>query len=91
MFQLNNPSISSNKFSSQYFHQIHHIDIEKIATGEHWYGKRALDLQLVDELITSDDYLYTAATDANIYEITQIRKKAISEKLFSLGMKLFGY
>jgi len=67
------------------------IDIEKIATGEHWYGKRALDLQLVDELITSDDYLYTAATGANIYEITQIRKKAVSEKLFSLGMKLFGY
>ncbi|RKZ70194.1 MAG: protease SohB [Gammaproteobacteria bacterium] len=67
------------------------IDIEKIATGEHWYGKRALELQLVDELITSDDYLYTAATDANIYEITQIRKKAVSEKLFSLGMKLFDY
>ncbi len=67
------------------------IDIEKIATGEHWYGKRALDLQLVDELITSDDYLYTAAMDANIYEITQIRKKAVAEKLFSLGMKLFGY
>jgi len=67
------------------------IDIEKIATGEHWYGKRALDLQLVDKLITSDDYLYTAATDANIYEVTQIRKKPVSEKLFSLGMKLFDY
>ena len=67
------------------------IDIKKIATGEHWFGKRALELQLVDELITSDDYLYTAATDANIYEITQIRKKAVSEKIFSLGMKLFGY
>ena len=67
------------------------IDIEKIATGEHWYVKRALNLQLIDDLITSDDYLYTAATDANIYEITQIRKKAVSEKLFSLGMKLFGY
>ena len=67
------------------------IDIEKIATGEHWFGKRALELKLVDELITSDDYLYTAAIDTNIYEITQIRKKAVSEKLFSLGMKLFGY
>lgn len=67
------------------------VDIEKIATGEHWYGKRALDLQLIDELMTSDDYLYTAAADANIYEIAQLRKKAVSEKLFSLGMKLFGY
>jgi len=67
------------------------VDIDKIATGEHWYGKRALDLQLVDELITSDDYLYTAAADADIYEIAQIRKKPVSEKLFSLGMKLFDY
>jgi len=67
------------------------IDVEKIATGEHWYGKRALDLQLVDELITSDDYLYTAATDADVYEITQVRKKPVAEKLFSLGMKLFDY
>ena len=67
------------------------VDVEKIATGEHWYGKRALDLKLVDELTTSDDYLYTAATDTNIYEITHIRKKPVSEKLFSLGMKLFDY
>lgn len=65
------------------------VDIEKIATGEHWYGKRALDLQLVDELITSDDYLYTSAADADIYEITHTRKKPVSEKLFSLGMRLF--
>ncbi len=67
------------------------IDIETIATGEHWYGKRALDLKLVDELITSDDYLYTASADADIYEISKIRKKPVSEKLFSLGMKLIGY
>lgn len=67
------------------------VDIEKIATGEHWYGKIALELQLVDKLITSDDYLYTAISNANIYEITQIRKKSISEKLYSLGVKLFDY
>ncbi len=68
-----------------------HVNIEKIATGEHWYGKRALELKLVDELITSDDYLYIAAANANIYEITQIRKKTASERLFSLGLKLFDY
>ena len=67
------------------------IDIEKIATGEHWYGKRALELQLVDDLMTSDDYLYTAAATSNIYAIKQIRKKTVSEKLFSLGTRLFDY
>ncbi len=67
------------------------VEIAKIATGEHWYGKRALDLNLVDELRTSDDYLCAAATDADIYEIDYIRKKPLSEKIISIGIKLFDY
>jgi serine protease SohB len=35
------------------------LDIEKVATGEHWYGKQALGLGLVDKLMTSDEYLLT--------------------------------
>lgn len=33
------------------------VDIEAIATGEAWYGQRALDRKLVDRLSTSDEYL----------------------------------
>ena len=33
------------------------LDLEKIATGEHWYGTRALELGLADELKTSDELL----------------------------------
>merc|ERR1711966_224136 len=33
------------------------VDIDKVATGEIWYGKNALDLNLADELVTSDDVL----------------------------------
>lgn len=36
------------------------VDIDQVATGEHWYGTRALEHQLVDELLTSDDYLALA-------------------------------
>ncbi|MCZ6803452.1 MAG: protease SohB [Proteobacteria bacterium] len=64
------------------------VDIDKIATGEHWYGKRAIDLNLVDELITSDDYLSSAATDADIFEVTYERKKPVTEKLISFGASL---
>ena len=32
------------------------IDIDKIATGEHWFGQQAIDLKLVDEISTSDDF-----------------------------------
>ena len=39
------------------------VDLERVATGEHWYGTRALELKLVDELKTSDDVLLEAAKD----------------------------
>jgi len=64
------------------------VDIDKIATGEHWYGKRAIDLNLVDELITSDDYLSSTAKDANIFEVKYERKKPVTEKLISFGANL---
>lgn len=59
------------------------VDIEQIATGEHWYGTRALDLNLVDEICTSDDYLYRSAEDADLYLISYKRHKPFSERLFS--------
>lgn len=64
------------------------VDIDKIATGEHWYGKRAIDLKLVDELITSDDYLSDAVKEANVFEVKYERKKPVAEKLFSFGANL---
>lgn len=57
------------------------VNIEQIATGEHWLGKRARELNLVDELITSDDYLLQQSEAADIYQITHSEPKTISEKL----------
>ena len=51
------------------------VDLERVATGEHWYGTRALECQLVDELRTSDDYLLDASAGADLYEITYTGKK----------------
>ncbi len=64
------------------------VDIEKIATGEHWYGRRALDFGLVDALQTSDDYLAEAVDFADIYEITFVRKKPLMEKFISSLVKM---
>jgi ClpP class serine protease len=33
------------------------LDIEQVATGEHWYGTQAQEKGLVDEVGTSDDLL----------------------------------
>jgi serine protease SohB len=57
------------------------IDIDKIATGEHWYGRRAIDLDLVDEVMTSDEYLTEAAKDADLYAVSYEMKKPWNEKL----------
>jgi serine protease SohB len=40
-----------------------------VATGEHWLAKQAIDLQLVDQLTTSDDYLLRACSQADIYHV----------------------
>ncbi len=65
------------------------VNVEEISTGEHWHGKKALELGLVDVLQTSDDYLGEAVKSADIYEITFSRKKPVLEKLFSSAAKLF--
>ena len=65
------------------------VDVEAISTGEHWHGKKALELGLVDALQTSDDYLSEAAKSTDIYEIRFARKKPFVEKFFSSAAKLF--
>ncbi len=65
------------------------IDIQEIATGEHWLGKRALELKLVDELITSDDYLLRKSESADVYEIKHSAPKTISEKIMGNAQLAF--
>jgi serine protease SohB len=61
------------------------LDLEKVATGEYWFGTRALELNLVDKLITSDDYLLQASKDRDLFEITYEKKKTLREKLATHG------
>ena len=57
------------------------VDIEKVATGEIWFGKQALEVNLVDELVTSDQYLMDAAENADIYVVQYEEKKSLQDKL----------
>lgn len=57
------------------------LDVEQVATGEHWYGTRAIDLGLVDELRTSDDYLLTASDSRDLYQIKFTIKQGMFAKL----------
>jgi serine protease SohB len=57
------------------------LDIENVATGEHWYGTRALELGLVDQLGSSDDYLMKAAQDSDIYAIAYKSHEGLVSRL----------
>lgn len=57
------------------------LDIDEVSTGEHWYGKQALELNLVDEIITSDEYLINALDEFDIYEISMEVKQGLQDKL----------
>ncbi len=57
------------------------VDIAKVATGEIWFGRRALEVNLVDQLQTSDEYLLNQHQDADIFEVTYSQKKTLPEKL----------
>ena len=53
-------------FVSQYREQ---VDIPSTATGESWYGSKALELNLIDAVQTSDQYILKACEDAEVYEV----------------------
>lgn len=56
------------------------LDVNDIATGEVWYGRRALDKQLIDDIQTSDDYILAQRESANIFQISYKLKKSLPEK-----------
>jgi putative periplasmic protease len=57
------------------------LDIEKISTGEHWFGKQALELNLIDEISTSDDLLVKAVENKEIIEIKYKEKKNLTKRI----------
>jgi len=57
------------------------VDMEQVATGEVWYGRRALEMQLIDEIATSDSYLQGQHPQADILQVSFKQKKSLQEKM----------
>jgi serine protease SohB len=55
--------------------------MEQVATGEHWYGSRALELNLIDEIGTSDDFLLGAADTADLFKLSFKRQMKFIERM----------
>ncbi len=59
------------------------LDLDKIATGEHWYGTRAIELGLVDEIKTSDELLAGLAKDMDLYRVAYKIKQPLQKRLMA--------
>jgi serine protease SohB len=57
------------------------VNVEEVANGDVWYGNKAIDLNLIDELKTSDEYLQDKTKEADVYFISQQKKKTLPQKL----------
>ena len=57
------------------------VDVEQVANGDIWYGQKAKEQNLVDDLMTSDDYLLKKTKTSDVYLITREKKKNLAQKL----------
>ncbi len=57
------------------------VEIDRIATGEIWFGRRAMEVKLADDLATSDQYLMDACENSDVLLVRYERRKSLPEKL----------
>lgn len=57
------------------------LDIDQVATGEHWFGYQALPLKLVDDIQTSDAYLLSQMPLRHVFQVRYQLRKGIAEKV----------
>jgi len=59
------------------------VELERVATGEVWYGSRAVALKLVDDISTSDDYLVQASAERDVFEVHWVEHRKPIERLLA--------
>jgi len=57
------------------------LDLDTLATGEHWYGEQALERKLVDALGTSDDLLMRMTKEHDLYEVRFTRRQPLGRRI----------
>ncbi|MGL6026951.1 MAG: S49 family peptidase, partial [Vibrio sp.] len=57
------------------------LDLNQVATGEHWFGTQAKALGLVDDIQTSDDLISAACKTKKVLQLHYVQKKKLADKL----------
>ncbi|MFS1538682.1 MAG: protease SohB [Candidatus Phlomobacter fragariae] len=70
---------------------VHHkrpsLDINAVATGEHWYGVQAKEKGLIDEIGVSDDIIITQIDAREIIEVVYTPSKCFVDRLMGSMLK----
>lgn len=64
------------------------VNIDEIATGEHWLGSQALSLNLVDELQTSDAYLLSKLEAFRVIHVGFVERKSLRDSTLKILAKI---
>ena len=57
------------------------VNIESVSTGEAWYGTRAMENDLVDDLMTSDEYIMSKCQDSDVFLVKYVVHKNKIDRL----------
>ena len=61
------------------------LQVDLVATGETWYGARALAVGLIDEVKTSDEYILESIKSAEVYSVEYKIKRRLGERFLSVA------
>ncbi|WP_345827664.1 protease SohB [Erwinia sp. HDF1-3R] len=65
----------------QFVHQMRpSLDIDRVATGEHWFGTQALENGLVDAIGTSDDLIIDRLESHKVINVRFTRRKKMMDR-----------
>lgn len=76
--QLEETHVLFKTFVSQFRPQ---LDLAKVATGEYWFGQQAKELLLVDELLTSDEFILQHLPSHRVVEVEKKEKKKLGDRI----------
>ncbi len=57
------------------------VQVDEVSTGEAWYGTRALERKLVDDLQTSDEFIVERCADYDVFGVRYVEHKTRVDKL----------
>ncbi|MDE9533518.1 protease SohB [Xenorhabdus bovienii] len=63
------------------------LDVEKVATGEYWYGTQAKENGLIDDVGVSDDFLIEQIEHCEVVGVSYSRRKRVIERFMGSAME----